>query len=271
MTEFVYKTRDPEYLLTTLINIQNNPFPNKELENTILEILEEKFTKGKSPLIQFAHTELKRAGFLDEDADYGLLTYSATMLMVTHFVSLGNSGSSANLIENILHNLLRFNSLSPLTGEDDEWFEYETGEFQNKRCSSVFKRVGNGEIVAYDLNAGPLFKNEDSDVVFSFGRYSYANITFPYYPKTEREVITMDKDDEWLFDDLPPIGSKFYFKDSPQEIGTIYGVQLYDENEDKLEIMCRIDSTYKTLDKDEFLKRARRVKPSLNGESSEPR
>lgn len=76
--------------------------------------------------------------------------------------------------------------ISPLTGEDEEWCEYETGEYQNKRCRAVFKEDNK----AYYLYA-VVFNEKDGirtfigSVLVEGVRYlSHQYIKFPYEPVT---------------------------------------------------------------------------------------
>ena len=97
------------------------------------------------------------------------------------FSSQGHSGGSAGVITNMLEKLLRYEPLSPLTGEADEWSEVIPGTFQNKRCSRIFKMADlfNGQ--AYDLN-GIVWQDERGGFTNS---ESCLPIVFPYTPKIE--------------------------------------------------------------------------------------
>src|SRR6187399_3024344 len=59
--------------------------------------------------------------------------------LILVFSSQGHSGASAQITNSILHKLLAYEPLSPLTGEEDEWMEVASGVYQNKRCSHVFR------------------------------------------------------------------------------------------------------------------------------------
>lgn len=80
--------------------------------------------------------------------------------------------------------LMRNIPIAPLTGEDDEWSEYETGEFQNKRCSAVFKEGTKAyyldAVVFNDKNGMGTFTGS---VLIDGARYfSYQYVSFPYNP-----------------------------------------------------------------------------------------
>lgn len=62
------------------------------------------------------------------------------------FGQSGQSGGSAPYVSSALSSVIRklcmFETIAPLTGEDDEWGRIDFGsgmEYQNRRCSSVFK------------------------------------------------------------------------------------------------------------------------------------
>lgn len=131
-----------------------------------------------SNLEQFAKEELTRAGLFDEDSDYGGMLGHAVMKMVKVFADEGHSGFSASMAVAAFSKLVRFEPLTPLTGDDDEWGEVDDGVFQNIRCSHVFKdKTG-----AYDIQ-GRVFR-EPSGACFTNGE-SHVPVEFPYTPKTE--------------------------------------------------------------------------------------
>ena len=92
---------------------------------------------------------------------------------------------SNNLVVSLFERLARFNPISALTGEDDEWNEvgqrYGKAMYQNKRCSSIFKdgdRAYNIEGRVFREPSGACYTNHDS----------FVDVTFPYMP-TEPEVV----------------------------------------------------------------------------------
>lgn len=102
--------------------------------------------------------------------------------MVQLFDDEGHSGFSASYAVGILEKILRFEPVTPLTGEDDEWtaLDYEDDMVaQNKRCSHVFKR---SDGTAYDIEA-VIFEDKDGSRFTS--KDSRRDITFPYRPTRE--------------------------------------------------------------------------------------
>lgn len=132
----------------------------------------------ESNLVAHAREELRRAGLFDDDAMYGGMIGEATLRMVEVFADEGHSGYSAGISISVLEKLLRFEPLTPLTGDEDEWTEVADGVFQNRRCSHVFRE--NGE--AYDID-GRVFREPNGACYTS--RDSRVPVTFPYTPTTE--------------------------------------------------------------------------------------
>lgn len=134
-------------------------------------------------LVEFARDELTRAGLFDKDSDYGGMMGEAVMKMIEQFADEGHSGFSAGMAISAFERLAKFEPLTPLTGDDDEWVEVGTQNskplYQNKRCAHVFRE---GEDFAYDIEgkiwrepSGACFTNFDSRVA----------VAFPYTPKRE--------------------------------------------------------------------------------------
>jgi len=139
-----------------------------------------------SNMLSYAESELNRIGLTDED-EYNGMMRKHILHMIKEFADEGHSGFSAQYAIDILSKLLSFKPLTPLTGEDDEWCdvsEYSgTTTYQNKRCSSVFKKGEDGE--AYNID-GKVFwewyKDEDGNAFKSYYgcRDSRVPVTFPY-------------------------------------------------------------------------------------------
>ena len=131
-----------------------------------------------SNLVEHAKRELETAGLLSKDSDYGGLLGESVLEIVEVFAKQGHSGMSASVTVSLLEKLLRFKPLSPLTGDDSEWNEVGDGEYQNNRCSHVFKNAEG----AYDIE-GRIFR-EQSGSCYT-GYESRVPVEFPYVPKRE--------------------------------------------------------------------------------------
>lgn len=113
-------------------------------------------------IIEQAKRELALVNFGEDD--------SRVMIeLLEKFFDQWDSGGAVWTVAPVLQRLLAGKPLSPLTGNDDEWFDHGGGVFQNIRTSSVFKdpRFHDGKL-AYDLD-NPAGAREA--------------ITFPYWPE----------------------------------------------------------------------------------------
>ena len=128
---------------------------------------------------KYAEAELRRAGWFDGSGLYGDMMGHAVMKMVRLFSEEGHSGMSASIAIGLFSKLAKWEPLTPLTGDDDEWVEIGGGAYQNKRCSRVFKGADGR---AYDIE-GKVFREPDGCCYTS--RDSRVYVNFPYTPQTE--------------------------------------------------------------------------------------
>ena len=141
-----------------------------------------------SNLLKHAERELKLIGYDGKD-EYNNMAKEAILQLIETFAKQGHSGFSAPYVANMFHKLANYETLSPLTGNDDEWSdvldERSSSDtkmlFQNNRDSRVFKYEKGAyfldaivwqEIINGDINH---FTNKDSK------RYIKS---FPFTPKT---------------------------------------------------------------------------------------
>jgi len=145
-----------------------------------------------SNIIEYAKSELDRIGMTEDGDEYNAMGRNAILELVEKFAEQGHSGFSASYVTNCLEKLLRWEPLSPLTGEDSEWtlLEYDDEtRYQNKRCSRVFK---DSDGRAYDIE-GKVFwdwyTNEDGEKSKSYFtcKEGRVYIDFPYVPTTVYE------------------------------------------------------------------------------------
>lgn len=116
----------------------------------------------------------------------------------------GHSGGTAPYAIGIIEKLLRFEALSPLTGEDTEWTRLEYGPdmgWQNNRCPHVFKSEDGR---AYDID-GRVFRDPDGACFTSSESRVY--IEFPYTPT--RTYVDMDANGEIIMSDIHPAPVEF--------------------------------------------------------------
>lgn len=97
-------------------------------------------------MVEYAANELRRAGLFDEDSDYDGMLGDAVLEIVKVFSKQGHSGMSAAMVTAILEKLLRYEPLTPLTSDPDEWMNVSdiAGAecWQSTRDPSVFSRDG---------------------------------------------------------------------------------------------------------------------------------
>jgi len=135
-------------------------------------------------MIDYAKEELRRLRSDDGEADEMQDMLEKHVLEIVQlFSNAGHSGFSASYTVNILEKLLRFEPITPLSGDDDEWtvLGYGGGDMmaQNRRCGHVFKR---DDGTAYDSEA--IIFREPSGSCFT-SKDSRRDVTFPYRPTRE--------------------------------------------------------------------------------------
>ena len=138
-----------------------------------------------SNMLDWAKDELDRYGF----DFYGNLMNEAVLEVLETLVNQGHSGMSASIVIGLVDRLWSWKPLTPLTGEDDEWFSTIDpcdNTLQNKRYHSVFKNITTGE--AYDIK-GRVFAEPDG-VTFTC-RESRIPVTFPYMPPDKYPIYKL--------------------------------------------------------------------------------
>lgn len=142
-----------------------------------------------SNILAHAQRELDLIGMTEDSPDdMNRMMRKHILHMMQEFANEGHSGFSAHYAIGILTKLLEFKPLSPLTGEDDEWFKHDYGvepHYQNKRRSSVFKD-SNGECydidgkVFWEWSRGIVGEDDTPHKSYYTCRESRVPVTFPY-------------------------------------------------------------------------------------------
>lgn len=140
-----------------------------------------------SRLVDYAKEELRRIGMIDSGHPYNDAVSKAILDLIELFASQGHSGFTAPYTVNTFKRLAMFKPLTPLTGEDNEWNELKSGEYQNKRYCAVFKEK-DGK--AYN-SEGKIF-TDDGEVWYS-SKDSFVEITFPYTVPDTSEKVYLNK------------------------------------------------------------------------------
>jgi len=144
-----------------------------------------------SNLVEHAKRELKLAGYLYKEKDfYGGNTGKAVLQLIKVFAKQGHSGMSASLVRQLFNSLSDYKTITPLTGEDDEWCEFGEGRFQNNRCCSIFKDDKMFKGQAYWID-GKVFSDDRGKTWFT-GKGSVVPINFPYDTNTKSEYIILN-------------------------------------------------------------------------------
>lgn len=104
-----------------------------------------------SELLEHARSELKLAGYdidapdkeeFESDEDYGNACAKNAYKMLEIFASGGHSGFSAGVTLQLFNRLAKWQNLTPLTNNPNEWtecnFDKSRKVYQSKRCSSCF-------------------------------------------------------------------------------------------------------------------------------------
>ncbi len=131
-------------------------------------------------LMKHAKKEFEIAGWPGDDKMQKMMCDCLLELLET-FEKQQHSQFSASYCLEYFDKLAHFQTISPLTGADDEWIEVSDGLFQNKRDSTVFKK--NGE--AYWLY-GKIFRDKNGCTYTN--RDSEIPVTFPW-ARPESEII----------------------------------------------------------------------------------
>jgi hypothetical protein len=144
-------------------------------------------------LVDHAERELDLLG-MEDDGDMNGMMRKHILHMVKEFADEGHSGFSGSYAIQILEKLLKFEPVTPLTGEDWEWHEISrelTGSnngtlYQNARCGRVFK----DDDGAYDIEGKVFwdwFTDENTGEKYKSyytGKESRVPVIFPYTPTT---------------------------------------------------------------------------------------
>ena len=148
-------------------------------------------------LKKWALNELKRIETTCPDEDSLRMQKMVTknvMDILTVFEKQDHSGFSANYTINLVNRLLRWIPLTPLTGEEDEWYDPygPDNTQQNKRCTTVLRRNFDNS-TAYNIH-GRVFSNNGGKTWWT-SRDSLVPVTFPYVVPTEPERVYLKKDE----------------------------------------------------------------------------
>lgn len=89
-------------------------------------------------LKEHAEREMKIAGLLDEDSDYNGMVGEAVIQLADTLGKQGHSGFSAFMTIELFNKVARFENVTPLTSDPDEWNHVGPDMWQSSRNSKAF-------------------------------------------------------------------------------------------------------------------------------------
>jgi hypothetical protein len=139
---------------TLLERLQNIGEPNADIaklkklieafwQKEFKKLNESEWDEAKSNLYQHAKRELELAG-VEKDI-YGQMLPNAILEIVRTFAKQGHSGMSAAYSLHLLDKLLRYEHLTPITDNPEDWMnvsEYLPGTWQCRRNPALFSADG---------------------------------------------------------------------------------------------------------------------------------
>ncbi len=97
-------------------------------------------------LVEHATRELVLAGLMDQDSDYNGMIGQAALEIIEIFAQQGHSGFSASMTTDVVTRLMKYEPLTPLTSNPEEWIDRTdisgTPMWQSKRNPAVFSTDG---------------------------------------------------------------------------------------------------------------------------------
>lgn len=137
---------DSENLNAILKKLSESKWNKEAFKN---KLQESEWDETKSGLYQHALTELKLSGLTEKDSDYEGMLAEAVLEIVKIFAKQGHSGFSAGMTIEVLEKLLRYENLTPITDDPEEWMDVAemcadrgSGVWQCKRNPSLFSTDG---------------------------------------------------------------------------------------------------------------------------------
>lgn len=168
-------------------------------------------------IIEYAKSELDRIN-KDKDGMQDMIN-KQIIEIIEMFSNQGHSGFSASYTLGILDRLLRYKPIFPLTGDEDEWFDWQEccgrKYRQNKRCFSVFQEEDG---TCHDDDA--ICVSDNGGITFFTSSRFKKEITFPYKPPIHAEEVYIEYTEE-----VPPgySGDKYdIITDDKERIKKLY-------------------------------------------------
>lgn len=106
----------------------------------------------ESNLVTYARDELQRAGLFDSDSDYGGMLGEGALELVKLFSTQGHSGMSAAIMVSLVEKLMRYEPLTPLTYEEEEW-THVADEMVSDEQRPLYQNKRKGDVFSHDAGA----------------------------------------------------------------------------------------------------------------------
>jgi hypothetical protein len=161
-------------------------------------------------LSEFAKDELERAGLFDKSGDfYGGLTGKAVMELIEVFEKQNHSGVSARIVISLFSRLAKYQTITQIEDEEDEWIQVTNDVYQHKRCSGLFKEGGKyyyiHAIVWKEIETGATFTGTVD------GISSKQEVKLPFIPKTFYVQVVKDENGEDKIYDKETLNKAFEY------------------------------------------------------------
>lgn len=116
-----------------------------------------------------------------------LSVYKNIMDMAEHCESEENW----NILSKLLYRLMRGLPLTPVTAKDDEWVQLTEKYYRNRRLTSLYKLIRDGQVLYADVDRIDVVDIHHPERVFGWGFVERIideqyPIRFPYYPEVRK-------------------------------------------------------------------------------------
>lgn len=177
-----------------------------------------------SNLTIHARNEMQRAGLFDKDADYNGLIAEAVIELIQKFAAQGHSGESAMQTLHLFDKLARFDVLTPVTSDPEEWVNVSEfggpnskSVWQNRRKSSVFSNDGGQTWYDIDSSKNELAEMEARKDAAYYERNQVVAALSKLFPAGTAKTAIEGWSEDWhgcVYIDLPTGQVSWHFHDS---------------------------------------------------------
>jgi len=118
-------------------------------------------------LVDHGKEELERAGLFDKDSDYDGMLGEAVLELLQTFSKQGHSGFSAQLTMELFNKLAKYETLTEITDDPEEWMAVSEdmalgkGVWQSRRNPALFSNDGGKNYYSIDDDKRELKKAKE--------------------------------------------------------------------------------------------------------------